>query len=155
MENKYDEFYKELISALNQRKNEFPEYFKIPNHQSQRAYLGYSTGISDIRYYTEYTSRGYGGNFKGFIVGLYMEGKLYKQRLDYFEMNKFEIESLLDSSIVWLDTGKAGRIFFRYGEKIENKDKWKEIIQWEIDTLKTIVNVFQPHIDKLKKLVIN
>jgi len=145
----YDDFYEQFILELSRRRNEFPQNFIIPTHQKGKAYLGYNTGKSNLRYYTEYTSRGYGQGHEGFIVGLYMDGKFYEERLQLLYIHQTNIELEIGPSLVWLDTGRAGRIFFRLGEDFQNKTNWSEIIAWEIDMLQKVVKVFKPYLREL------
>ena len=145
----YNDFYKQFIPEISKRVSEFPVDFSVPSHQDSRAYLGYKTGRSGIKYYSEYTSRGYGAGYVGFIVGVYLDGPMYEERFRQLKISRMSIESKVQSSLTWLDTGRAGRIFFHLDQGIGDKTKWSKIIEWEIDKLQKIVEVFKPHIQDL------
>jgi len=122
---------------------------KKPTHQNGRYYINIKSE-NGISYYCEYTSKGYsGGKYPGFIVGLYMDGNTYKNKYELFFKYKNEIDESFDNEIIWLDTGKAGRIFFRYEANIENdKDKWLEIIKWQINKIQKLFNHIPQYIQK-------
>ena len=130
-----DDFFKYFREKLIEREDELLNNITITNHSAGRHYMDYSTGISKLRFYTEYTTRGYGGDYKGFIVGLYMDGNNYKDKLSFFQQNQQSIENDLQKSLVWLDTGSAGRIFLRYEGDMNDKDKWNQFVQFFIDSL--------------------
>jgi len=108
----YNEFYNLFRQKLEQSRHRFPENFSVPNHQRDKAYLNYKTGRGRIKFYTEYTTGGYGEGYTGFIVGLYLDGPLYEERLHKLEAHKNKIENNIGESLYWLNTGRAGRFFF-------------------------------------------
>jgi len=148
--NIYDNFFEIFVAKLNQRKHEFPGWFKIPNHRSNKPYIGYSTGVGSVQYYTEYTSKGYGMGYTGFIVGVYLDGEKYSSRLQNLERYKETINNKVDSDLHWIDTGKAGRIFFRQDENINSREMWSDISDWQIDKLKITIELFYKYIQDLK-----
>ena len=147
--NDYNEFYQVFIEKLTNSRKLFPADFTIPNHQINRAYLGYSTGRGGLKYYTEYTSRGYGQGYVGFIVGVYIDGQDYEYNLQKLKQHKNTIEDKLGEHIYWINTGRAGRIFFRLDESFGNSQSWDNVMDWEIKRLSMIINVFSPYIREL------
>ncbi len=150
MTNIYDEFYEQYIPELKSKLDEFPSFVRnIPNHRKKKSYIGFSAGKSGIQYYSEYTGRGYlGGHNKGYIVGLYIDGTNYKEKLDYFT----QFKSNLDDSLIWLDTGRAGRVFYRLSGLIDDKSAWQNVIDWQIEKLIKVMNEFHPYIEKYQPI---
>ena len=148
----YNEFYKKFIPELTKRLDEFPSYFKgVPNHRKGKPYLGYPTGIGRVQYYTEYTSKGYKQGYTGYIVGVYIDSEDYLEKFQFLEQFKDEIEEKFGSSLVWLDTGRAGRIFVRLDTDIRTDiQEWDNVIEWAISKLIEIVKVFQEYLEKLR-----
>ncbi len=149
MPNIYDEYFEEFIPELNSRVNEFSNQFNVPNHRRGKPYLGYRTGVSNVQFYTEYTSRGYGQDYKGFIVGVYIDNSEYENKFNYLHTNKRIIEERLNKQLHWLNTGRAGRIFLWLDDDINNRENWLNIIKFQIDNLVEIVKVFKPFINEL------
>ena len=153
MKNIYNEFYEQFIPEITSRLNEFPSWFRgIPNHRDKKPYLGYPTGISRIQYYHEYTSRGYGKGYTGFIVGIYIDSDTYESKFNFLKSKKEKIELKLGESLVWLNTGRAGRIFLRLENDINNKETWNHLITWIIDNLLKIMDAFQEEIQNIKSV---
>ncbi len=142
----YNSYYKLFREKFEQ---DFPNA-KIPNHQEGRHYITIKNE-NKIGYYCEYTSKGYSyAEYTGFIVGIYLEGETYKNQYQLLLANKDEINNDIGEDLVWLDTGKVGRIFFRLDANIENDvDKWKDIIIWQVNKLKNILKKFPPYINKI------
>lgn len=145
----YNRFYRIFRNKLSNNIALFPDNFNIPNHQNNRAYLGYNTGKSNIKYYTEYTSRGYAQGYIGFIVGVYLDGVLYEERLSELSRFKDKIEADIGQKLDWINTGNAGRIFFILREDITEENIWDEIMDWKIEKLSKIINTFQAYINDL------
>ncbi|MDF1884473.1 DUF4268 domain-containing protein, partial [Sulfurimonas sp. SAG-AH-194-C21] len=148
MKDVYNEYYKLFITKFKEGLVDI----KIPTHQDGRYYIGVKSE-KGIGYYCEYTSKGYsGGKYPGFIVGLYMDGNNYKNKYELFLNYKNEIDKKFDDKIIWLDTGKAGRIFFRYEANIEgNKGEWPKIIEWQINKVQKLLDYIPKYIQKSKK----
>ncbi len=147
----YNEFYKYFIDELKKRGEEFPEWFKIPKHKEGANSLGYKVGISDIEFYTEYTTKGYSKGYKGFIVGVVMDSDNYIKKYNYLKKYKDEIEEKLNRKLEWVETKKACRIFIiERDKKVDDKEYWNEIIKFQIDNLIKIIEVFKPYIDNMK-----
>lgn len=146
---KYNRFYEQFIEKLKKNITSFPLEFVVPNHQNNKAYLGYNTGKSGIKFYTEYTSKGYSQGYTGFIVGVYLDGPRYESRLHKLSQHRSNIESSIGDKLNWIDTGRAGRIFYILREDIKNEKQWHYIIDWEIQKLIKIIHTFQPYIDDL------
>jgi len=147
--NGYNEFYRLFRQKLEEKKSIFPVDFQIPNHQNNRAYLGYNTGKSAVKYYTEYTSRGYSQGYIGFVVGIYLDGANYENRLHKLQQHKDEIEATIGEKLHWIDTGKAGRIFFLLEEDFDNIKDWDSTMNWEIEKLAKLIPAFQKYIRDL------
>ncbi len=145
----YNEFYKQFTQKLSVSIASFPQNFNVPNHQNNKAYLGYNTGKSGIKFYTEYTSRGYSQGYVGFIVGVYLDGSNYNSRLHKLSQHRSNIESSIGDKLNWIDTDRAGRIFYILRKNIEDEQQWASIINWEIEKLIKIIHTFQPYIDEL------
>ena len=122
MPNIYDDYYKKFIDELKIRKSEFPDFFQIPTHQGGRYYLGYNSGIANVKFYTEYTTKGYSKGYKGFITGIYIDGDNYLEKFNQLKNSENEIEKKLHQKLYWLDTDRAGRIFTWQDKVINNKE---------------------------------
>ncbi|MDF1878401.1 DUF4268 domain-containing protein [Sulfurimonas sp. SAG-AH-194-C20] len=144
----YNDYYKLFIENF----ETLISNIKKPTHQNGRYYINIKSE-NGISYYCEYTSRGYsGGNYPGFIVGLYMDGSSYNDKYKLFLEYKNEIDKIFDNDIIWLDTGKAGRIFFRKNANIEgNKGEWPKIIEWQINKVQKLLDYIPKYIQKSKK----
>ncbi|NOX15161.1 MAG: DUF4268 domain-containing protein, partial [Epsilonproteobacteria bacterium] len=151
MNNLYNEFYEYFIETLKKRKSEFPEWFKIPKHRKKTNSLGYKVGQSNIEFYTEYTSKGYGKGYKGFIVGIVMDSDNYIEKFNYLKKYKDEIEEKLKKKLEWIETKNASRIFIiKQNKKIGDKEDWNEIIKFQIDNLIEFTKIFKPYIDNIR-----
>jgi len=151
--NDYNEFYRIFREKLEENKSIFPVEFQIPNHQNNRAYIGYNSGKTKIDYYTEYTSRGYGQGCIGFAVGVFIGTSVhesYQNRLHKLQQHKDVIEATIGEKLHWIDTGKAGRIFFLLEEDFDNIKNWDSTMNWEIEKLAKLIPAFQKYIRALQ-----
>jgi len=98
----------------------------------------------------------YGKDFIGYIVEIYINGHEYtmsyfNQLLEY----KSEIENQLqDLKLFWEESPnkpKTYRIYSRLKQDIEDEDKWKEAIDWQIKTMIKFLEVFPKYVKKLEK----
>lgn len=150
--NDYNDFYRIFKEKLKEKMPIFPDNFIIPNHQSNRAYLSFKAGITHLDYYTEYTSRGYGQGYIGFAVGVFVgstPNESYEIRLHQLQQHKDEIEATIGEKLHWIDTGRAGRIFFLLEEEFNNINNWDSIMNWEIEKLAKLIPAFQKYINGL------
>jgi len=150
--NDYNEFYRIFREKLEENKSIFPVAFEIPNHQKNRAYMSYKLGKSKIDCYTEYTSGGYGQGYIGFVVGVFIGSTVhesYESRLHKLQQHKDEIEATIGEKLHWIDTGRAGRIFFLLEEEFNNINNWDSIMNWEIEKLAKIIPAFKKYIKGL------
>jgi len=156
----YEKYYSILTEENRRRKNEFPDNKVFSQSRASNKYTNIFM-YKEFKYnFTISTPKSniYGEEFEGLIVEL-----LCERESDYFEsfndlkshQNQIEAE-FQNLELIWsnIDDSRNGtrwRVYSKLEANIEDESKWREYIDWQLNTMIKFLEVFPKYTKELKK----
>ena len=146
----YNEYYEKLIEKNVERQNEFVNNIIFSHYENN--YYTNARQIHAIKYNFIISSNITSVyEVKGFIVEIYIDNVHFKSYFNQLKALKEEIETNIGQSLVWQERPTICRIFAKSQvENIEDKTKWNEYIDWQINTMIKFLQVFPQYTTNLR-----
>ncbi len=155
----YNEYYSRLIAEFENRRDFFPDDFNIGNHRDNKYHLNNSyRGYKIHLVYSGTNSRAFGVDFIGFVVEVYLDGDNYENRFNMLLSHQEGIESSLSYPLTWQSREQTQnqntcRIFIKKEGNIDDREHWREYIDWQLEFLSKFISVFPQYIYNLDNTV--
>ncbi len=138
---KLQKFWEHIKNNINSKENSIIKATRKPD---ARSYYDFKSGIPGVRYMICFSQTKERLTVEMYITDSEIANDLFHQKDD--------IESALDTDLVWINTENDKDKRFRverYGSILDDEENWDQLSEWAIPWLNSFVRVFDPLIKKI------